>query len=47
MITFVIFLISNIIIQGDRSKNIGVVDSEYIVHMGIPTLGGSDENKVW
>ncbi|XP_008802242.1 uncharacterized protein LOC120111871 [Phoenix dactylifera] len=32
--------------QGDRSKNVGVVDSEYIVHMGIPTLGGFDEKKV-
>ncbi|RWW15364.1 hypothetical protein GW17_00020802 [Ensete ventricosum] len=46
VITFAFFLISNVIIQGDRSKNIGVVDSEYIIHMGIPTLGGSDENKV-
>uniref|UniRef100_A0A5B7B5U6 Lysine ketoglutarate reductase trans-splicing related 1 n=1 Tax=Davidia involucrata TaxID=16924 RepID=A0A5B7B5U6_DAVIN len=25
--------------QGDRTKNIGVVDSEYIVHHGLPTLG--------
>ncbi|WOL02485.1 hypothetical protein Cni_G11204 [Canna indica] len=32
-------------VQGDRSKNIGVVDSEYIVHMGIPTLGGFEDNK--
>ncbi|XP_026660258.2 uncharacterized protein LOC103706547 isoform X2 [Phoenix dactylifera] len=31
--------------QGDRTKNVGVVDSEYIVHMGTPTLGGFDENK--
>ncbi|XP_073006845.1 uncharacterized protein [Typha latifolia] len=31
--------------QGDRSKNIGVVDSEYIVHMGIPTLGRLAETK--
>nr|XP_009381324.1 PREDICTED: uncharacterized protein LOC103969504 isoform X1 [Musa acuminata subsp. malaccensis]XP_018675086.1 PREDICTED: uncharacterized protein LOC103969504 isoform X1 [Musa acuminata subsp. malaccensis]XP_018675087.1 PREDICTED: uncharacterized protein LOC103969504 isoform X1 [Musa acuminata subsp. malaccensis] len=29
--------------QGDQSKNIGVVDSEYIVHKGLPTLGGFDE----
>ncbi|KAJ8480404.1 hypothetical protein OPV22_024131 [Ensete ventricosum] len=29
--------------QGDRSKNIGVVDSEYIVHKGLPTLGVFDE----
>ncbi|XP_057738488.1 uncharacterized protein LOC130955609 isoform X1 [Arachis stenosperma] len=27
--------------QGDRTKNVGVVDSEYIVHKGIQTLGGS------
>ncbi|XP_010527349.1 PREDICTED: uncharacterized protein LOC104804705 isoform X2 [Tarenaya hassleriana] len=31
--------------QGDRTKNIGVVDSEYLLHMGLPTLGGSAENK--
>ncbi|CAN6447010.1 unnamed protein product [Victoria cruziana] len=31
--------------QGDRSKNVGVVDSEYVVHLGIPTLGSLDENK--
>ncbi|KAL4192540.1 hypothetical protein AMTRI_Chr06g172510 [Amborella trichopoda] len=31
--------------QGDRSKNVGVVDIEYIVHKGLPTLGGSGENK--
>lgn len=30
--------------QGDRSKNIGVVDSEYIGHLGLPTLGGVDED---
>ncbi|KAE8664512.1 F-box protein [Hibiscus syriacus] len=27
--------------QGDRSKKVGVVDSEYIVHKGIQSLGGS------
>eukprot|EP00262_Sarcandra_glabra_P002287 TRINITY_DN12560_c0_g4_i2.p1 TRINITY_DN12560_c0_g4~~TRINITY_DN12560_c0_g4_i2.p1 ORF type:complete len:292 (+),score=41.06 TRINITY_DN12560_c0_g4_i2:731-1606(+) len=27
--------------QGDRTKNVGVVDAEYIIHLGIPTLGGS------
>ncbi|KMZ60849.1 Lysine ketoglutarate reductase trans-splicing related 1-like [Zostera marina] len=26
--------------QGDRTKNVGVVDSEYLIHKGIPTLGG-------
>lgn len=33
--------------QGERSKTIGVVDAEYIVHKGIPTLGGFDLYKVW
>ncbi|KAM7474528.1 hypothetical protein LguiB_021771 [Lonicera macranthoides] len=31
--------------QGDRTKNVGVVDSEYIVHLGLPTLGASVGNK--
>ncbi|XP_024174263.1 uncharacterized protein LOC112180010 isoform X1 [Rosa chinensis] len=31
--------------QGDRMKNVGVVDSEYIVHLGLPTLGVADDNK--
>lgn len=26
-------------------KNVGVVDSEYIVHLGLPTLGVTDDNK--
>ncbi|KAL6840406.1 hypothetical protein ACP4OV_030216 [Aristida adscensionis] len=25
--------------QGDRSRNVGVVDSQYVLHRGIPTLG--------
>ncbi|CAH8276148.1 unnamed protein product [Arabidopsis lyrata] len=25
--------------QGDRKKNVGVVDVEYIIHYGLPTLG--------
>ncbi|KAL1807979.1 hypothetical protein ACET3Z_024969 [Daucus carota] len=29
--------------QGDRTKNVGVVDAEYIVHHGIPTLGVSKD----
>ena len=29
------------ILQGDRTRKVGVVDSEYIVHKGIQTLGGS------
>ncbi|KAL2939455.1 Jhy protein [Bienertia sinuspersici] len=32
-------------IQGDRTRNVGVVDSEYIVHLGLPTLGVMDQNK--
>lgn len=32
--------------QGDRSKNVGVMDYEYIVHYGQPTLGGLDVNEV-
>ncbi|XP_047311029.1 uncharacterized protein LOC124914507 isoform X2 [Impatiens glandulifera] len=31
--------------QGERTKNVGVVDSEYIVHIGLPTLGGAHLNK--
>ncbi|TKY59328.1 hypothetical protein E2542_SST16413 [Spatholobus suberectus] len=27
--------------QGDRTQNVGVVDSEYVVHKGIQTLGSS------
>ncbi|XP_051144714.1 uncharacterized protein LOC127260813 isoform X3 [Andrographis paniculata] len=26
--------------QGDRTAKVGVVDEEYIVHLGLPTLGG-------
>ncbi|KAL6991001.1 hypothetical protein U1Q18_009122 [Sarracenia purpurea var. burkii] len=32
-------------IEGDRSKNVGVVDSEYVVHQGIQTLGGVSARK--
>ncbi|XP_071936866.1 uncharacterized protein [Coffea arabica] len=31
--------------QGNRTANIGIVDSEYVVHYGLPTLGGSAVNK--
>ncbi|XVF30344.1 hypothetical protein REPUB_Repub16aG0048900 [Reevesia pubescens] len=31
--------------QGDRTKKIGVVDAEYIVHFNRPTLGGTVEKK--
>ncbi|RVW73418.1 hypothetical protein CK203_053017 [Vitis vinifera] len=30
---------------GNRTKNIGIVDSEYVVHNALPTLGGSPENQ--
>lgn len=32
--------------QGDRTKKVGVIDSEYIVHQGIQTLGGPSAKKV-
>ncbi|KAL3653914.1 hypothetical protein CASFOL_003595 [Castilleja foliolosa] len=32
--------------QGDRTKKIGVVDAEYIVHYGLPTLGEPDKAKL-
>ncbi|XP_059623178.1 uncharacterized protein LOC132266341 [Cornus florida] len=31
--------------QGDRTKKVGVVDSEFIVHQGIQTLGGTPARK--
>lgn len=31
--------------QGNRTENIGVVDTEYLIHYGLPTLGGSAANK--
>ncbi|KAK7411994.1 hypothetical protein VNO78_03439 [Psophocarpus tetragonolobus] len=31
--------------QGDRMEKVGVVDSEFIVHLGLPTLGGSNSNE--
>ncbi|CAA3025845.1 uncharacterized protein LOC111368747 [Olea europaea subsp. europaea] len=33
------------LIQGDRTKKVGVVDSEYIVHKSIQTLGGASAKK--
>ncbi|KAK8567783.1 hypothetical protein V6N12_006356 [Hibiscus sabdariffa] len=32
--------------QGDRMKNVGVVDAQYIVHLGLPTLGVMAENEL-
>ena len=26
--------------QGDRAANVGVVDSEYVLHRGVPMIGG-------
>ncbi|KAG4379514.1 hypothetical protein GLYMA_16G000800v4 [Glycine max] len=34
------------LVKGDRMRNVGVVDSEYIVHLGLPTHGGSNGNEV-
>ncbi|KAL9174850.1 hypothetical protein ABFS82_02G078200 [Erythranthe guttata] len=31
--------------QGDRTLKVGVVDHEYIVHLGLPTLGGASEKN--
>ncbi|CAA0814083.1 Protein of unknown function (DUF707 [Striga hermonthica] len=31
--------------QGDRTMKVGVVDEEYIVHLGLPTLGGFLDDK--
>ncbi|KAL9236750.1 hypothetical protein vseg_011384 [Gypsophila vaccaria] len=31
--------------QGDRTKKVGIVDSEYVLHQGIPSLGGSSAKK--
>ncbi|KAL0435215.1 UNVERIFIED_CONTAM: Haloalkane dehalogenase [Sesamum radiatum] len=31
--------------QGNRTTNIGIVDSEYVIHLGLPTLGGSAGSK--
>lgn len=31
--------------QGDRTKKVGVIDGEFIVHQGVQTLGGSSNEK--
>jgi hypothetical protein len=28
--------------QGERTLKVGVVDSEYVLHRGVPTLGGAE-----
>ncbi|OIW07188.1 hypothetical protein TanjilG_10161 [Lupinus angustifolius] len=33
-------------IQGDRTKKVGVVDAEYVIHYNRPTLGGIDKTTV-
>ncbi|XP_042494600.1 uncharacterized protein LOC122073937 [Macadamia integrifolia] len=33
--------------QGDRTEKVGVIDSEFIVHQGIQTLGGSNDKKAY
>ncbi|CAL0334393.1 unnamed protein product [Lupinus luteus] len=35
---------TGVIFQGDRTRNVGIVDHEYVVHKGIQTLGGSDHD---
>ena len=37
---------SSTLSQGDRTKNVGVVDSEYIVHLGLLTLGVFNGSEV-
>ncbi|BBN19887.1 hypothetical protein Mp_8g14590 [Marchantia polymorpha subsp. ruderalis] len=32
--------------QGVRSEKVGIIDSEYIVHEGIPSLGGQPHDKI-
>ena len=32
--------------QGDRRRNVGVVDSQYVLHRGIPTLGDGGKPQV-
>ena len=32
--------------QGLRSEKVGVIDAEYVLHKGIPSLGGPHVNKV-
>lgn len=34
------------IFKGVRSEKVGIIDSEYIVHEGIPSLGGQPHDKV-
>jgi hypothetical protein len=33
-------------LQGVRSDKVGIIDAEYILHKGIPSLGGSRLNRV-
>lgn len=48
LLSFVIYWDLSSKLQGDRTVKVGVVDEEYIVHLGVPTLGGFlDKNKVW
>ncbi|KAL5986922.1 hypothetical protein ACLOJK_015257 [Asimina triloba] len=34
------------LIQGDRTKKVGIIDSEFVVHQGIQTLQGSSREKI-
>ncbi|XP_031128035.1 uncharacterized protein LOC116030066 isoform X1 [Ipomoea triloba] len=31
--------------QGDRTKKVGIVDAEYVFHLGLPTLGGDPKRQ--
>lgn len=42
--TIVISTEISVIFQGDRTQNVGIVDSEYVVHNAIQTLGGSSHD---
>lgn len=45
---FLLFLtkIKSMFLQGDRKQKVGVVDAEYIVHLGVPSLGGSNHVSI-
>lgn len=46
IIIFYLFCYTWNFVQGDRTQKVGVVDSEYIVHQSIQTLGGQSAKKV-
>ena len=38
-----IYILFSFFLKGDRSQKIGVVNDQYVVHYGIPSLGGQSE----